>query len=45
VHTLTAKFGGGGGGNRSFAQGGGLRANSLDEALQKGAEAIRTALA
>jgi len=44
VHTLTARFGGGGGGNRSFAQGGGLRTDSLDEALQQGAEAIRTAL-
>ncbi|MEA3238367.1 MAG: alanine--tRNA ligase [Candidatus Bipolaricaulota bacterium] len=45
VRTLTAKFGGGGGGNRTFAQGGGLRADSLDQALQKGTEAIRSALA
>ena len=45
VRTLTAEFGGGGGGNRAFAQGGGLRADSLDQALQKGTEAIRSALA
>ena len=44
VRTLTAEFGGGGGGNRAFAQGGGLRADSLDQALGKGAEAIRSAL-
>ncbi len=45
VRTLTSEFGGGGGGNRAFAQGGGLRADSLDQALQKGTEAIRSALA
>ncbi|HDL85845.1 MAG TPA: alanine--tRNA ligase, partial [Candidatus Acetothermia bacterium] len=45
VRALTSQFGGGGGGNCAFAQGGGLRADSLNEALEKGEEAIRAALA
>ena len=44
VRTLTAEFGGGGGGNRTFAQGGGLHADSIDKALAKGTEAIKSAL-
>jgi alanyl-tRNA synthetase len=44
VRALTSKFGGGGGGNRTFAQGGGLKAGSLDKALSEGAQAIRNAL-
>jgi len=45
MRALTSEFGGGGGGNRVFAQGGGLRADSLEGALEKGRETIRTALA
>ena len=44
VRALTSEFGGGGGGNRVFAQGGGLPADSLENALQKGREEITSAL-
>jgi len=44
VRELTSQFGGGGGGNRSFAQGGGLRTDSLMSALARGKEVIHSVL-
>lgn len=44
LHTMTEPLGGGGGGNRSFAQGGGSRVSKLDEALTSGIAAARAAL-
>ena len=45
VRELSALVGGGGGGNRSFAQGGGPDLTRLDQALERGLERLRTALA
>ena len=45
LHTMTEPLGGGGGGNRSFAQGGGSEVSKLDEALTSGIAAARAALA
>jgi len=42
---MTEPLGGGGGGNRSFAQGGGSEVSKLDEALTSGVAAARAALA
>ena len=44
VRSLTSQFGGGGGGNRTFAQGGGLRADSLMAAVERGKELIGESL-
>ena len=45
LHTMTESLGGGGGGNRSFAQGGGSQVSKLNEALASGVAAARAALA
>ncbi len=44
VRTLTKAFGGGGGGTSTFAQGGGLRKDALNDALAEGVHLIRAAL-
>lgn len=44
ISEITSEFGGGGGGNRTFAQGGGLKPGFLDQALKKGTQAIRNQL-
>ncbi len=44
VRSLTKAFGGGGGGTRTFAQGGGIRKDELADALAEGVRMIRTAL-
>jgi len=45
LHTMAESLGGGGGGNRSFAQGGGSEVSKLDEALTSGVAAARATLA
>jgi len=44
VHVMSESLGGGGGGNRAFAQGGGPNVSRLDKALEHGIKACRTAL-
>ena len=44
VRVMSESLGGGGGGNRAFAQGGGPNVSRLDEALKHGIKACRTAL-
>lgn len=44
VRVMSESLGGGGGGNRAFAQGGGPNVSRLDEALEHGIKACRTAL-
>ena len=45
VRELSGLVGGGGGGNRSFAQGGGPDLTRLEQALSRGLASVRTALA
>jgi alanyl-tRNA synthetase len=44
VRTMAKRLGGGGGGNRTFAQGGGPQVANIDRALAEGVAAVRTAL-
>lgn len=44
VRVMSESLGGGGGGNRAFAQGGGPNVSRLDEALKHGIKACRAAL-
>jgi alanyl-tRNA synthetase len=44
IRTVSVALGGGGGGSKTFAQGGGPRVGNLDEALAAGREALREAL-
>ncbi len=44
VRVMSESLGGGGGGNRTFGQGGGPNVSSLDEALKNGVTAARSAL-
>jgi alanyl-tRNA synthetase len=44
IRTLAGKLGGGGGGNRAFAQGGGPDATQLDAALKEGVQTLRDQL-
>jgi len=44
VRVMSESLGGGGGGNRAFAQGGGPNVSRLDKALEHGIKACRTAL-
>jgi alanyl-tRNA synthetase len=45
VRSMAKTLGGGGGGNRTFAQGGGPQVDNLDQALTDGIAAVRVALA
>jgi alanyl-tRNA synthetase len=45
VRSMAKILGGGGGGNRTFAQGGGPQVGNLDRALTDGIAAVRAALA